>query len=617
MRQLLLEEVLRAVKTTFPEVGDDILGRVSLDPPRDPSHGDFATNAAFLIKDVVHESPRKIAEALVARIAGEESITEAEVAGPGFINFRVRPAGIQEFLRRLASADERGEMMADPELAAELGRLQIEFVSANPTGPMNVVSARAAAFGDSCIRLLRATGVEAFAEYYVNDEGNQAEIFGDSLRVRLLQAVGRDAELAEDAYRGEYVADLARDFARALAALSAAGKTVDEIMERVAELVKSHGTIADLVSGSSASGSSASGPSAPEGSASPPADVVDAAVERVNFTALGIASMLHTARVSLEEFGVTYDTWFRESTLHHADESGRVRLEDAERLLEEHGHVRTEDGAKWFVSTAFGDDKDRVIRRSDGRPTYLLADVAYHLDKAKRGFDRVIDVWGPDHHGYIKRLKSATQALGQPEGWLEILIVQQVNLLRNGEPVKMSKREGDFVTLDELVREVGKDVSRFFFLMRKPSSHLDFDLELAKKETMENPVFYVQYAHARTRSIFRQPQAKELLSSASGAPDLSRLTGDEEVSMMRTLLQYPETVKEAARALEPHRLVAYLREVAGAYHRFYTRGKQDALFRVLVEDADLARARLFLVAVLADVLKEGLELLGIQAVDEM
>jgi arginyl-tRNA synthetase len=247
----------------------------------------------------------------------------------------------------------------------------------------------------------------------------------------------------------------------------------------------------------------------------------------------------------------------------------------------------------------------------------LLGDLAYHLDKARRGFDRVIDVWGPDHHGYIKRLHAATVAMGRAENWLEVVIVQQVNLLRTGEPVMMSKREGELVTLNELVEEVGKDVSRFFFLMRKPSSHLDFDLELAKSQTLDNPVFYVQYAHARTRSIFRQPLAAAARASGDSEANLARLTADEEVAMMRLLLQYPEIVKESARALEPHRVVAYLRDVAGAYHRFYTRGKQDAQFRVLVDDAELTRARLFLVGALADVLRDGLALLGIDALEEM
>lgn len=617
MRQLLLEEVRRTVKTAFPEVEDEVIERMSLDPPRDPDHGDFATNAAFLLKDVLRDNPRRIAEALVQGLSGDESITDAEVAGPGFINFRVRPRGIHAFLQRLADPTARAALTQAPELAASIGRIQIEFVSANPTGPMNVVSARAAAFGDACIRLLRACGVDARSEFYVNDAGNQAEIFGRTIRTRFLQAAGRTEELAEDAYQGEYVTELAAELYRAVQEGLAAGSAPADIIQVMTERSRTGASIEDVRKLLSATPPGQEAGTPPDlDKTEVPADLVHSLAAGVDFSRLGIASMVEKARASLSRFGVEFDRWFRESALHTADADGHVRLEDAERLLEERGHIVERDGARWFTSTEFGDDKDRVIRRSDGRSTYLLADVAYHLDKARRGFDRVVDVWGPDHHGYIKRLHSATVALGLDEKWLEVLLVQQVNLMRAGEPVKMSKREGEFVTLDELMDEVGKDVSRFFFLMRRPSSHVDFDLELAKQQTLENPVFYVQYAHARTRSIFRQPMAREILSDGVPA-DPSLLVGVEEVSMMRTLLQYPEVVKDAARALEPHRLVAYLREVAGAYHRFYTRGKQDAKSRVLVEDQDLSRARLFLVGVLADVLKDGLGLLGIEAVEEM
>jgi arginyl-tRNA synthetase len=322
------------------------------------------------------------------------------------------------------------------------------------------------------------------------------------------------------------------------------------------------------------------------------------------------------AGASLQRFGVEFDSWFRESYFHRAAE-GESLVREAEKRLEEKGHLFEKEGATWFRSTSFGDDKDRVIRRSDGEPTYLLGDIAYHLEKARRGFQRVIDVWGPDHHGYIARMKAATQALGMDKNWLEVVIVQQVNFLRDGAPVKMSKREGEFITLEDVLDEVGPDVARFLFLTRRASSHLDFDLDLAKKESLENPVFYVQYAHARSRSIFRQPMAQRLAPAAGEAPDLSLLEGAEEIAMMRLLLQYPQTVKESAMTLEPHRLVAYLREVAGAYHRFYTRGKQEPGSRVLVEDERLARARLALVAILADVLREGLGLLGIRALEEM
>jgi arginyl-tRNA synthetase len=568
MRDLLLEEVRESVRTAFPAVAPDLVDRVTLENPRDPSHGDFSSNIAFLLKDVLHENPRKIAEKIVARLGERESLGEAEVAGPGFINLRVRPGGMHAFLARLADPEARAAMLRDEATARRMGLMQIEFVSANPTGPMNVVSARAAAYGDSCVRLLRAVGVDARSEYYVNDEGNQARIFGESLRARFLEAAGAPVEFPADGYRGEYVTEMARVL--------------------LAEERAKAGASFDAVAAASA----------------------------IDFERVGIDRMVDAARASLEKFGVTFDRWFRESTLHRAA-SGESRVDEAERLLRERGHLDQREGATWFVSTAFGDDKDRVVRRSEGDPTYLLGDAAYHLDKARRGFDRVVDVWGPDHHGYIPRMMAATRALGLPEHWLEVVIVQQVNLLRDGEPVKMSKRGGELVTLDEVVEEVGKDVARFFFLTRRASSHLDFDLELAKKESLENPVFYVQYAHARSRSIFRQPMAQPLLPSPAHPPDLSLLEGAEEVAMMRLLLQYPETVRESAVTLEPHRIVSYLREVAGAYHRFYTRGKQDPAYRVLVEDERLARARLALVGVLADVLREGLGLLGIRAVEEM
>jgi arginyl-tRNA synthetase len=596
MRELLLDEVRRSVRSAYPDVGPELLERLSLDLPRDPSHGDFATNAAFLLKDVVRDNPRKIAERLVGALSG--GLSDAEVAGPGFINFRIRPEGIAGFLRKIADEGERRALLADPDLARETGRIQIEFVSANPTGPMNVVSARAAAFGDACVRLLRAAGCDARSEFYVNDEGNQARLFGKSLEARFLQAAGHDADFPEDGYRGEYVTELARALHGAVAALAAAGKSVGTAFQ-------GGKTIAEIAA--------EAGPP-PPGPA--PAAAVGSACASIDFTRLGLDSMVAAAREALRAYGVEYDAWFRESSLHRAAAGATSRVDEAEKLLRDRGHVRDEDGAAWFTSTEFGDDKDRVIRRSEGDPTYLLGDVAYHLDKARRGFDHVVDVWGPDHHGYIKRLHAATVALGLPEDWLKVVIVQQVNLLRDGEPVKMSKRGGELVTLDELVEEVGKDVARFLFLTRRTSTHLDFDLELAKKQSMDNPVYYVQYAHARSRSIFRQPMARDVLE-AEPEPDLSRLTAEEETAMMRTLLQYPQTVKESARALEPHRLVAFLRDVAGTYHRFYTRGRNDASFRVLTEDRKTARARLFLVGALADVLREGLGLLGIEAVDHM
>ena len=606
MRHLLIEEVRRSIRTAYPAVDEALLEGLSLENPRDASHGDFSSNAAFLLKGALGDHPRAIAQRIVECFEGP--LGEAEVAGPGFINLRVAPGGIRAFLAELADPAKRAKMLRDEDLAHETGRIQLEFVSANPTGPMNVVSARAAAYGDACVRLYRAAGVEAASEYYVNDEGNQARLFGESLRARFLAAGGRDdAPFPEDGYRGAYVAALGESLASALAAREAAGDTPDAAAEFVRRAASGGATIEKVAPLAG---------EAPEG-ASPSREAVDALADGFDFAALGLRSMVAAAGESLGRFGVDFDRWFPESSLHAPGEGGESRVCEAERVLREREHLAERDGASWFLSTAFGDDKDRVVRRSDGTPTYLLADIAYHLDKARRGFDRVVDILGPDHHGYIRRMEAAAEALGLGKEWLRIHIVQQVNLLRDGEPVRMSKREGEFVTLDELVEEVGTDVSRFFFLMRKASSHLDFDLELAKRESMDNPVFYVQYAHARSRSIFRQPMAQDLLPEPGKTPDLSVLRAEEEVAIMRSLLRYPEIVREAARSMEPHRLVTYIRELAGTYHRFYTRGKQEPKFRVLTEDEPCSRARLFLVGVLADVLRDALGLLGIHAMDEM
>ncbi|MCA9752386.1 MAG: hypothetical protein KC591_09360, partial [Gemmatimonadetes bacterium] len=378
MRELLLEEVKRSVKSAYPEIGEDLLGRLTLEAPRDPSHGDFASNAAFLLKDLVRDNPRKIAEALVAQLAGETAVSDAEVAGPGFINFKIRPRGIQTFLRQLADLERRRALLQDPEWARHIGKFQIEFVSANPTGPMNVVSARSAAFGDACVRLQRAVGVDVHAEYYVNDEGNQAQLFGESLRARFLEAAGEKSEFPEEGYRGEYVTELGRELWRGVSGLADRGHGAAAVAAAVAAHAAAGGTIRALEENVHVGA-----PPAPEPAAAG-ANVARAVAESLDFSSIGIASMIEAAKAALRSFGVEFDVWFRESVLHREDSAGAVRLLEAEKQLQERGHVRGEDGAHWFTSTEFGDDKDRVIRRSNGQSTYLLADIAYHLDKARR-----------------------------------------------------------------------------------------------------------------------------------------------------------------------------------------------------------------------------------------
>ena len=418
-------------------------------------------------------------------------------------------------------------------------REQIEFVSANPTGPLNVVSARAAAVGDSLARLLEATGVSVDREFYVNDHGSQVDHLEKSVA---WYVDGEEGEFPEEGYRGDYVKELAER----------AGDVPEE--ERRAWI---------------------------------------------------LAEMIASQESDLRDFGVEFQNWFRESTLH-GEEVGET-LEE----LRKSGHTYEKEGATWFRSTDYGDDDDRVIVRSDGRPTYLLPDIAYHRNKASRGYGHVIDILGPDHHGHVQRMLAAMQALGRERDWLEIMIVQQVNLLRDGAPVKMSKRAGEFVTLHELVDEVGRDAARFFFVALRCSSHLNFDLELAKKKSLDNPVYYVQYAHARVASIFRHAEAAGIDPAGARGADFALLDEADDIEILKLLDQFPDAVSGAARLREPHRIPTYLKELAAGFHGYYHK------IKIVTEDEQRTLARLALVSAVRTVLKNGLDLIAVSAPDAM
>jgi arginyl-tRNA synthetase len=493
----------------------------------------------------------EIAADLAAALQGREDLFAAvEVAGPGFINFRIAPAVLQAGLAEILEAGEKWGTSTSG--AGE--PVQVEFVSANPTGPLNVVSARAAAYGSTLTRLLRAAGYDARSEFYVNDVGRQIDLFGASLIARWHELQGKGpAVIPEDGYQGEYMA--------ALAAKLAVGEAEEAL-------------------------------SAPE--------------DRDRWVAmgrLGVAHMLEQQEADLKAYGTQFDCWFRQSELYPRG------VEDAFSRLKERGHVTTREGAEWFESTRFGDDQDRVLIRANGEPTYFLADLAYHTSKHDRGFQRVIDIWGPDHHGYIGRMQAAMEALGYGRDWLEILIVQQVNLLSGGKPAKMSKRLGEFITLEDLIEEVGKDSATFFFLMRRAESHLDFDIDLAKEESDENPVYYVKYAHARISGILRK--AGEEGVSLDEPADLSLLVEDQEFALLKVLLQFPSLVAGAAREREPHRLTNYLREVSQAFHLFYHH------CRVVGPEKDRTQARLALTRGTRWVLANGLGLMDIEAPERM
>jgi arginyl-tRNA synthetase len=523
---------------------------VPLETPRQKEHGDYASSLALVLAKRERLAPREVAAALVERLRLDPArIAAVSVAGPGFLNFRLADTWVQGALARiLTAADRFGES------AVGRGeRVQVEYVSANPTGPLNVVSARAAAVGDTLVRLLAASGHAVASEFYVNDAGNQVRLFAASMEARIRQAAGEEAAIPEEGYHGEYV----RTIAAAAAPDGALAGLVGE--ERLARL-----------------------------------------------GALGVAAMVAAQRADLERFGVRFDLWARESALHVAGE-----LDRALAALRAAGYIVEREGALWFTTTAFGDDADRVVVRSDGTPTYFLADIAYHADKHARGFTRVIDIWGPDHHGHIPRMQAATQALGFGRDWLEVLIVQQVNLLRGGQPVKMSKRAGEFVTLAELVDEVGPDPARFFFLMRRTNAHLDFDLDLATAQTEENPCFYVQYAHARIAQILANARRQGVVARPPAEIRFERLTEPAELELAKLLATLPEVVSGAALAREPHRMTSYLREVAAHFHRFYH------LERVVGVEEELMQARLALVGAARIVLRRGLDLIGVSAPDRM
>ena len=526
---------------------------VKVEYPRDESFGDYATNVAMVLKGALKRSPREIAEEILPKLRELPGVAKVEVAGPGFINLTMQQHGWWQTV--ISEILETTDRYGSTDAVGKGRRVLIEFVSANPTGPLNVVSARAAAVGDALANILAFAGWDANREYYVNDAGNQIDLFAESLAARYAEIQGETVEFPEKGYHGEYVIEIARE--TATPELTSASHE-----ERVAF-----------------------------------------------FRDAGLRKVLEWQRDSLSKYGVEYDTWFSERTL-----SERGELEKALEVLEKNRHLAKKDGAVWFTASEFGDEKDRVVVKSDGTNTYLLSDIAYHWDKLDRGFDLLIDLLGPDHHGYVPRLKGAVEALGYGKNRLEVLIVQQVNLLRGGEKVQMSKRQGTFETMDDLVEEVGKDAARFFFLMRGSDSHLDFDLELAKEQSNENPVYYCQYAHARVCSIYRKAEEQGLsLDEAKSAADrvLDRLDNPEEIALMRRLAAFPDLVESAADALAPHRITDYLRTLAGQFHRYYFGN------RVVGEDRDLSLARLLLCEAVRQVVRNGLGILGISAPERM
>ena len=573
---------------------DGVIAELLPEPPqvdrtRDPAHGDFASNAALVLAKQTGMPPRELAERIVAALPDTPAIAAVEIAGPGFINFRIADAAYRALvpeILRLGPSYGRSNFGAGR-------RVQVEFVSANPTGPLHVGHGRGAAYGAAVADLLAYVGFDVHREYYVNDAGRQMDILATSVWLRYLELCGEALDFPSNGYKGDYVWDIAAtlhrehgDAYRADADSLREGLPPDEITPGDGGDKEAH------------------------------IDALIAAAKRLlgdnryrYVFELGLNTILDDIRDDLAQFGITYQEWYSERSL---TESGAVNR--AVERLREAGHLYEQAGALWFRSTAFGDEKDRVVVRENGQTTYFASDIAYHMDKLERGFDRVIDVWGADHHGYVPRVKAALSALGDDPRRLDVLLVQFAVLYRGGEKVQMSTRSGEFVTLRELRKEVGRDAARFFYVMRRCEQHMDFDLDLAKSQSADNPVYYVQYAHARVASVLQQAAdrgiALELTPKSSG-DKLSLLTEAHEINLLKTLARWPELVEAAALSEEPHQLTHYLRELANDFHTYYN------AHQFLVDDATLRDARIQLILAVRQVLRNGLNLLGVSAPERM
>jgi arginyl-tRNA synthetase len=586
--QLHLIALLRAALSEVAPAAMDT--EIVLERPRQASHGDYATNLALKLARSLKRKPADIAQVIVAALPRSETVSATEVAGGGFINFRLRP---QAKLTAVRAALESGARFGCSSRDRP-DHIQVEFVSANPTGPLHVGHGRGAAYGAAVADLLEAAGHRVTREYYVNDAGRQMDILALSTWLRYLEACGEQPVFPDNAYRGDYV--------RAMAVRL--HEREGTALVHPAHALEAHAQ--SLLHGSTATGDPEA-QAADEGEQRLDAliaaakELLGAAYGRVHHFAL--EEQLADCRQDLEEFGVRFDCWFSEQSLYD-----RGAVAQAVTRLEEAGHVYAQDGAVWFRSVTFGDEKDRVLRRENGAYTYFASDIAYHLDKFARGFDRVIDIWGADHHGYVNRVKGALQASGCDAGRLHVALVQFAVLYRGAEKIPMSTRAGQFVTLRELRNEVGNDAARFFYVLRKSDQHLDFDLDLAKSQSLDNPVYYLQYAHARIASVLKNWGGDPATLAAA---DLEPLVHEQETGLAVRLGEYPETVAIAARELAPHLIAFYLRDLCAAFHSYYN------AVPFLVDEERTRLARLALVAAVGQALRNGLRLLGVSAPERM
>ncbi|MFA6303472.1 MAG: arginine--tRNA ligase [Legionella sp.] len=582
-----IEHLLRQAVTLLQKSGEfpvDLVVDIKVDRAKDSAHGDYASNLALILAKPCKQPPRKIAELIVNTLPSSPEILKTEIAGAGFINFFVNPAARLQVIPDVLQQTNAFGLST----VGQGQKVLIEFVSANPTGPLHVGHGRSAAFGATLGNVLKAAGYDVHLEYYVNDAGRQMDILAASVWLRYLEHAGEVVVFPANAYKGDYVLDIALELWNELAA-----KWVFPWSQVVADLPpdEPHGGDKDKY--------------------------IDAVISRAKqlmgaegfavFHKHALDFVLDDIKEDLHGFGVDFDQWFSERSLF---ENGSI--EKGIQALKDGGHTFEQEGALWFKATDFGDDKDRVLIRANGQTTYFASDVAYHWNKYDRGYNRVIDIFGADHHGYITRLRSVVTALGHDEKALDVLLVQFAILYRNNERVQMSTRSGSFVTLRELREEVGNDAARFFYVARKPEQHMDFDLDLAKSESSDNPVYYIQYAHARICSVLRQLSERGLTwDKTLGLEKVSLLTEEHETALINLLCRYPEVVEAAAVLCEPHQLTYYLRDLANGLHSYYN------AVPLLCEQKELRCARLCLLEAVRQVIHNGLNLLGVSAPESM
>jgi len=581
--QTLLTQALSHLKTTGL-IPAELSPEIQISRTRDRSHGDFACNLAMMLAKPTGKNPRELAQLLIDALPTHGHLDRVEIAGPGFINFFITQ---DNALAVIDHINTQAETYGLSNIGAGR-RVQIEFVSANPTGPLHVGHGRGAAYGATVASLLSAVGFNVHREYYVNDAGRQMDILATSVWLRYLQHCGVELTFPSNGYQGDYVKDIAEQLY---------AQHDKNLMHPAAAVFD--GIVADEPAGGDKEAH------------------IDALIERAQMLLgddsylqvfdAGLNTIIEDIREDLLEFGVEYEEWFSERSL-----ASQGLIKQAIERLQKADYVYEKNGALWFKSTEFGDEKDRVVVRDNGQSTYFASDIAYHMDKMERGFERVIDIWGADHHGYIPRVKAALQALGDDVDKLDVLLVQFASLYRGGEKVPMSTRSGSFVTLRELRNEVGKDAARFFYVLRKCEQHMDFDLDLARSQSSDNPVYYIQYAHARICSIFRQLEEKQLSHDvASGSEHLGLLNETHETDLITSLAKYPEVVEKSALNEEPHQLAHYLRELANQLHTYYN------AHQFIVDDDNLRNARLNLIQATRHVLRNGLQLLGVSAPESM